>query len=272
MIAGREFRAARAHDFLGRLGVSAAEVKALPQRQLRRAAGMLQLKSASTTPTLAYGLTYGTELLPRHPVEAARDGELARMPLIIGTNSHEASMFAWTRPPMLPTTRASVDAYFARIAPEAKERVLQAYPDYPSRRALIALGSDVMFGGPAWAFADAYSAHAPTHVYRFDHFGLSLRMLGLGATHGSEIVHVQHSYASFIGRKLHPLGRRLQPPVGRRMQRAWLDFACDSERVDEEHWPHYETRHRRTRLIMSTRDVVAEDPDAIRRTAWAGVY
>jgi len=129
-----------------------------------------------------------------------------------------------------------------------------------------------MFGGPAWAFADAYSAHAPTHVYRFDHFGLSLRMLGLGATHGSEIVHVQHSYASFIGRKLHPLGRRLQPPVGRRMQRAWLDFACDSERVDEEHWPHYETRHRRTRLIMSTRDVVAEDPDAIRRTAWGGVY
>jgi len=272
LIADREFRAVRARDFLARLGVSAADVKALPQRQLRRAAGMLQLKSASTTPTLAYGLTYGTELLPRHPVAAARNGELARMPLIIGTNSHEASMFAWTKPPMLPTTRASVDAYFARIAPEAKERVLQAYPDYPRRRALIALGSDVMFGGPAWAFADAYSAHAPTHVYRFDHFGLSLRMLGLGATHGSEIVHVQHSYASFIGRKLHPLGRRLQPPVGRRMQRAWLDFACDNERVDEEHWPHYEIRHRRTRLIMSTRDIVVEDPDEVRRTAWAGVY
>ena len=57
-------------------------------------------------------------------------------------------------------------------------------------------------------------------MYRFDHFGWSLRMLGLGATHGSEIVHIQHSYASFVGRKLHPLGRRLQPPVGRRMQRA----------------------------------------------------
>ena len=149
--------------------------------------------------------------------------------------------------------------------------MLQAYPDYPSRRALIALGSDVMFGGPAWAFADAYSAHAPTYMYRFDHFGLSLRMLGLGATHGSEIVHVQHSYASFVGRKLHPLGRRLQPPVGRRMQRAWLDFAR-GDGVDEGHWPVYETRHRRTRLIMSASDVVAEDPDAVRRTAWAGVY
>ncbi len=270
LIADREFRAARAHDFLARLGVSAAEVKSLPQRQLRRAAGMVQLKSAATTPTLAYGLTFGTDLLPKHPVDAARHGELARMPLIIGTNSHEASMFAWTKPPMLPTTRASADAYFARVAPEAKELVLQAYPGYPRRRALIDLGSDVMFGGPAWAFADAYSAHAPTRMYRFDHFGLSLRMLGLGATHGSEIVHVQHSYASFIGRKLHPLGRRLQPPVGRRMQRAWLDFA-HGDGVGEADWPLYETQRRRTRLIMTAHDVVAEDPDAVRRTAWAGI-
>lgn len=271
LIADRELRAERAHQFLGRLGVSAAEVKALPQRQLRRAAGMVQLKSAATTPTLAYGLTHGTELLPRHPVDAARNGELARMPLIIGTNSHEASMFAWTKPPMLPTTRTSVDAYFARVAPDAKEAVLQAYPHYPRRRALIDLGSDVMFGGPTWAFADAYSALAPTRMYRFDHFGLSLRMLGLGATHGSEIVHVQHSYASFIGRKLHPLGRRMQPPVGRRMQRAWLDFAHD-ERAGEADWPVYETWHRRTRLITTARDVVAEDPDAVRRAAWAAVY
>ena len=271
LIADRELRAARAHEFLGRLGVGASEVKALPQRQLRRAAGMVQLKSAATTPTLAYGLTHGTGLLPRHPVEAARTGELARMPLIIGTNSHEASMFAWTKPPMLPTTRPTVDAYFARVAPEAKERVLQAYPDYPRRRALIDLGSDVMFGAPAWAFADAYSAHAHTRMYRFDHFGLSLRMLGLGATHGSEIVHVQHSYASFIGRKLHPFGRRLQPPVGRRMQRAWLDFA-HGEGVGEADWPVYETPRRRTRLITTARDVVAEDPDAVRRTAWDGVY
>jgi para-nitrobenzyl esterase len=224
------------------------------------------------TPTLAYGLTHGTELLPRHPVDAARSGALAHLPLIIGTNSHEASMFAWTKPPMLPTTQASVNAYFARVAPEAKERVLQAYPGYPRRRALIDLGSDVMFGGPAWAFADAYSAHAPTRMYRFDHFGLSLRMLGLGATHGSEIVHVQHSYASFIGRKLHPLGRRLTPAVGARMQRAWLDFAGSHRVHDEANWPLYDVQRRRTRLILTADDVVAEDPDAVRRTAWAGVY
>ena len=272
LIADRELRAARARDFLARLGVSPAQVKDLPQRQLRRAAGMIQLKSAADTPTLAYGLTHGTELLPRHPVEAARAGELAQVPLIVGTNSHEASMFAWTRPPMLPTTHGSIDAYFDRVAPEAKEAVLQAYPKYPRRSALLEIGSDAMFGGPAWAFADAYSGHAPTRVYRFDHFGLSLRMLGLGATHGSEIVHVQHSYASFVGRKLHPLGRRFQPAVGRRMQRAWLDFARDTESVDQAHWPVYDTGERLTRLITSARDVMAGDPDRDRRRAWSAVY
>ncbi len=277
LIADRELRARQAHDFLQRLGVRPADVKGLPQRQLRRAAGMLQFKSSARSPTLAYGLTYGVDLLPQHPVDAAREGALTLVPLIIGTNSHEASMFAWTKPPMLPTTRSSIDAYFERVAPDAKEDVLAAYPGYPRRRALIAFGSDVMFGRPAWSFADAYSAHAPTHMYRFDHFGWSLRVLGLGATHGSEIVHIQHSYASFIGRKLHPLGRRLQPPVGRRMQRAWLDFAAKGWETSEIHWssghdwPTYDTEHRFTRIIETARDTVVSDPDAQRRKAWAAL-
>src|SRR5215211_3354 len=94
LIADREVRARRAHEFLRQLRVGTAGVKALPQRQLRHAAGQVQLRCAAETPTLAYGLTYGVELLPQHPVDAARADALAKkVPLIIGTNSHEASMF-----------------------------------------------------------------------------------------------------------------------------------------------------------------------------------
>jgi para-nitrobenzyl esterase len=275
LIADRDTRARQARRFLQRLGVGIDDVKSLPQRQLRRAAGTLQRESAADTPTLAYGLTFGVELLPRHPIEAARIGAVLPVPLIVGTNSHEASMFAWGKPPMLPTTIDGVDAYFRRHAPEARNRVLAAYPDYPRRRALIAFGSDVMFGAPTWAFADAYSAHAPTHVYRFDHTTWTLRALGLGAAHGSEIVHIQHSYSSYLGRKLHPLGRRVQPAVGRRMQRTWLDFATKGWEPDEswsDEWPLYDAARRRTRVIRSARDVSIDDPDAARRTAWAGLY
>jgi para-nitrobenzyl esterase len=269
LIADRETRARQARRFVEQLGVGVGELKQLPQRALRRAAGVLQAESAAQTPVLAFGLTHGVELLPHHPIEAARVGAVSGVPLIIGTNSHEASMFAWVKPPMLPTTRETVDAYFDRTAPDAKERVLASYPDHPRRRALVAIGSDAMFGAPAWAFADAYSGNGPTYAYRFDHTTWTLRVLGLGATHGSEIVHIQHSYSSYLGRKLHPLGRRVQPKVGRRMQRTWLNFATRGLDAD---WPHYDTEHRRTRVIRSTRDETVADPDGVRRSAWEGLY
>lgn len=270
LIADRATRARRATEFLDRVGAAAAELKALPQRQLRRAAGALQYESAAQTPTLAYGLTYGVELLPRHPIEAARAGAVHQIPLIIGTNSHEASMFAWGKPPMLPTTAEGVQRYLQRHPAPVGDRLLAAYPGYPRRRALVAFGSDVMFGAPTWAFTDAYSAHAPTHAYRFDHATWTLRALGLGATHGSEIVHIQHSYASYLGRKLHPLGRRVAPSVGRRMQRTWLDFAVCGDPWSQD-WPCYDIARRRTRIIRTGSDVVVDDPDALRRRAWDGV-
>lgn len=279
LIADRETRAAQAERFLETVGVGPAELKELPQRRLRRAAGVIQLHSAATSPTLAYGLTHGTELLPHHPIEAARRGAVSRVPLIIGTNSHEASMFAWTKPPMLPTTLETVDAFFSRADPRAREQVLGGYPEFPRRRALISIGSDVMFGAPVWAFTDAYSAHAPTYVYRFEHTTWTLRALGLGATHGSEIVHIQHSYGSYLGRKLHPLGRRLQPGVGRRMQRTWLNFATHGWEPDagrdpvwDPEWPRYDADARATRVIQTARDITVEDPDRVRRAAWSGLY
>ncbi len=275
LIAPRDMRAEQADRFLAEVDAPPAQLWQLPQRRLRRAAGVVQLHSASTSPTLAYGLTHGTELLPLHPIEAARAGAVNRVPLIIGTNSHEASMFAWTKPPMLPTTQAGIDAYLDRVAPGAREQVLAGYPDYPRRRALISFGSDAMFGAPVWSFTDAYSAHAPTYVYRFEHTTWTLRALGLGATHGSEIVHIQHSYGSYLGRKLHPLGRRVQPAVGRRMQRTWLNFAThgwEPDRVWDPQWPRYDAQVRNTRVIQTARDVTVADPDRERRQAWSGLH
>ncbi len=277
LIGDRATRAEQARQFLARLGVAAGELKGLPQRELRRAAGELQLASVAATPTLAHGLTYGVDLLPRHPIEAARAGRVARIPLIIGTNRDEASLFVRDKPPMLPTTPASIESYFIRLAPTARARVLAAYPGYPRRRALETVGADAMFAAPTWAFADAYSVRAPTYVYRFDHTPLTLRALGLGAAHGSEIVHILHTYTSHVGRRLHPLGNWLRPAVGRRMQRAWVDFAtagwsggqgCDN--VSD--WPRYDTARRATRVIRSSSDVSVDDPDAVRRSAWEGVY
>jgi para-nitrobenzyl esterase len=271
LMADRETRAEQAQRFLSRLGVPVGELKTLPQRELRRAAGELQLASVATTPTLAHGLTYGVDLLPVHPIEAAGTGATARIPLVIGSNRREASLFARDKTPMLPTTQANVDRYFARFAPETRARVLAAYSGYPRRRALEEIGADAMFVALTWAFTDGYSLHAPTYAYRFDHTSATLRALGLGAVHGSEIVHILHSYDSHLGRRLHPLGRWLTPAVGRRMQSTWLEFAhaagADSPAWSCE-WPRYDIQQRATRVIRSLSDVVVDDPDAARRSAW----
>jgi para-nitrobenzyl esterase len=274
LIADRETRAEQAQRFLGQLGIGAGELKGLPQRQLRRTAGQLQLTSVASSPALAHGLTYGVELLPRHPIQAARAGATARIPLIIGTNRREASLFTRDKPPMLPTTPETVDRYFDQLAPEVRARVLGAYPGHPHRRALEMIGADAMFVAPTWAFADAYSAHAPTYAYRFDHTPTTLRLSGLGAVHGSEIVHILHTYESYLGRRLHPLGRWRTPAVGRRMQRTWTEFAAatDGARLWSHEWPRYETRRRTTRIIRSGKDVLIEDPDSVRRCAWHNVF
>jgi para-nitrobenzyl esterase len=57
--------------------------------------------------------------------------------------------------------------------------------------------------------------------------------------------------------------------VGRRMQRAWLDFVTAQPSPD---WPSYKVPHRATRVIKSTRDIVVDDPDRARREAWSGIH
>ena len=62
------------------------------------------------------------------------------------------------------------------------------------------------------------------------------------------------------------------------MQRAWLDFAAKGWESGEirwssgHDWPIYDTERRFTRIIETARDTVVSDPDAQRRTAWAGLH
>jgi para-nitrobenzyl esterase len=59
------------------------------------------------------------------------------------------------------------------------------------------------------------------------------------------------------------------------MQRTWLDFATEgwsSGRVWRGDWPCYDTPRRATLVIRSASDVVVDDPDAARRSAWEDLY
>ena len=279
LIADRELRARRAEEFVRELDVGVADIKGLPQRQLRLAAARLQERSAASTPTLAYGLTYGVDLLPRHPTDAARAGEITRLPLIVGTNSHEATMFAWSKPPMLPTTPALVDDYFRRVAPDAKDRVLAAYPGYPRRRAAIEVASDVMFGGTGLGVRGRVQrrradVRVPLRPRGGEPAGAEARR------HARQRDRARAPHLRLVSGPADPSARPADPArggsahaagvVGLRRRSRWP--ATSNPAAPSDDWPRYELPRRATRVIKSTRDVVVDDPDRLRREAWANLH
>ena len=181
-------------------------------------------------------------------------------------------MFAWTKPPMLPTTKASIDAYIDRAAPDARERLLAAYPDYPRATGAgrVRLRRHVRRARPG---------RSPTHTARMRRptcTGSTTSASACGCSDSAPPTAARSCTSSTAtarssGRKMHPLGRRLQPSVGRRMQRAWLDFSAQGWETGEiewssgQDWPIYDTERRLTRIILSSRDKVVSDPDGGRR-------
>jgi len=56
--------------------------------------------------------------VPDYPVVVARAGGTHAVPLLIGTNKHEAALFRFMKSPLLPITPQAIKAMFAEIASE----------------------------------------------------------------------------------------------------------------------------------------------------------
>ncbi len=158
-------------------------------------------------------------------------------------------MFAWTKPPMLPTTTAS-DRRLHRPGRTRRQGATCWRPIRTTRdgRALIAFGSDVMFGGPDVGVrrrlqrARAHP-HVPVRPLRLEPAGAGARRhpWQRDRAHPAQL-RLLHRAASCI-RWADGCSRS----VGRRMQRAWLDFSAQGWETGEirwssgQDWPIYDT-------------------------------
>jgi para-nitrobenzyl esterase len=207
------------------------------------------------------------DLLPTRPVEAFRAGRAARIPLIIGTNEREGSLFRG-RLDILASTPARIRAIFAKTPRDAATAIARMYPRLSRRPSSADFAGDYSFWYPSVRVAEAHSRYAPVYFYRFDIAPRLARWLGLVATHGIELFAVFDQARKPLGRIWGVLGGyRAFERVGRRMRANWLRFAFSGE-VDAG-WPPYEEEHRRT-LIIDVDDRVEEDPRSALRRAWAG--
>ncbi|QDQ97002.1 carboxylesterase/lipase family protein [Tomitella fengzijianii] len=270
---GRERSQRWARIFLDELGAEdGREVQALEAagvRHLGKAGLSFMRRALEDEPgTLGYAPVVDGDVLPMAPLDAFVEGKTHRVPMIIGTNRREGALFRKFGDEGMPLTTDRVDLLFENTEPQLRERVLAAYPSYPSDGALTALCGDAMFWKPSLDCADGHAQTAPTYCYRYDYAPRLMDTLGLGATHATELVPVFGLGETTFGKSMTALGgARDLRGVSRRMQGHWLRFAREGAPMDT--WPRYDAHERRT-MIFDRRDRVVSDPRRERREAWEG--
>ncbi|WP_200948617.1 carboxylesterase/lipase family protein [Microbacterium sp. Root61] len=251
------------------------DVPAQSPHELLATAGVNDLVAACTTLQVrtpdAYPGTFclapviDGEFLPRTPLQAFRDGTVHPVPLIIGTNDREGSIFRG-RVDILPRTPSRIAALFAQAPPGSRRRMRAAYPGLSTRRTAADFGGDYGFWFPSTRAADFHSRHAATWMYRFDVAPRLLEVLGLDATHGVEMFALFDRTDLALARFMTAFGGAEEyEAAGERMRAMWLRFAAGGP--PDVDWPPYDERERST-LIIDEVDRVEIDPRRGRRHAW----
>ncbi len=234
---------------------------------------------ATTWPGLvAFAPAIDGDIITDYPVNIFRAGQQMRIPLIIGTNRDEAALFKLMKSPLMPITGESLHKMFAAVATEnpsfagAEGRITGAYPGYPKQSACMKVSRDAGFRMPCTWVAAAHSRVAPTWMYRFDQAPPLFRVIGIGASHGTELPYVFGTLPVKVTKKNPGFlmgGLPTAHKVSARMQARWAAFGRtghpdgDSSLV----WPNYNGDARAT-LLINASDSVANDPDGKVRQAW----
>lgn len=285
-------RARRVADrFLEILGIDPADpgapdaVRSAPVDDVV-AAGMAVYTEVPTTDpgTLAFAPVIDGELLPEAPITVLREGRGLPVPLLIGTNKDEASLFSFMKSPLIPITSERIEQMFAAMAAEnpgvelpSREQVLTAYEHVRHRAIGLGVARDIGFRLPTLWVAEGHSRVAPTWLYRFDHAAPFLRLIGLGATHASELPYLWGALVSGPKDLTFRLGGlRVAREISARMQARWTAFARGEspDAVASPSWTPFDADAHtgaagdRATLVIDRTDRVVDDLDRDLRAAW----
>ena len=247
----------------------AAGLASATPRQFVEALDRLASTCVAEFGAFAIGATIDGEILPQDPIVAMASGAAHRVPIVLGSNAEEGRVFGRVTG-LLPMTEPEIERVLQGVDNSARQRIAAAYREYPeSSSACMHLGGDLCFGSAAWQIAESHSRHAPTYFYRFDYAPRTLKWMGMGATHSTELLAVFDVYRTTLGSLLTLAADRGSAlRVSRDIQRRWSGFW--STGVPGDGWPAY-TEKDRAVLVFDRRSRVERDPMPARRQAWEGV-
>jgi para-nitrobenzyl esterase len=165
-------------------------------------------------------------LMTETPAQAFAAGHALDVPLIIGSNSYEASL--------MKNFPIPIGAVLARMTPAQKA----AYANLGSDQATAdALYTDTVMAAPARWIAGKASSGVPAWLYHFSYVAAAQRGKVPGASHGSEIVYVFETGGKIAARAIQPEDQA----VAGLMHSCWVSFARTGKPACKggEAWPAY---------------------------------
>ena len=236
MVFGQERARAWAAGFVTALGADDDPLTGLTTatgEQLLAAARVLRDHLGDQPGTIPTAPVVDGDLLPEPPLDAFEAGRAADIPLIIGTNDTEGRLFELPRMRMdVLVSEERAAKMFALTQPELREQVLAAYEGRPFRKDL---GGDYMFWWPSVRVMQAH--RGPVWAYRYDLTTPVLNLMGVRATHGTELFPVfgvadRARWLTALG------GRKALRAMQDRVQTDWIHFAHHG--TPASFWPEYE--------------------------------
>lgn len=267
-----------ARRLLADLGVApddAASLRDLPASTITDAGMRLFSAVPVEEPgTLAFAPVIDGEIVPEHPVTVFARGDALPVPLVIGTNHDETALFTHVKSPLMPVSAEALATMTADLRAERPDldvptdaHIASAYTGVHAHARGPAISRDLAFRMPAVWIAEGHGA--PVFLYRFDWATPLLRVLGLGATHGTELPYVWGNLVNGPKDITFRLGGlRTGRALSARLQSRWIGFASDGRPdADEGEWPAYSSGERLS-LVIDRVDRIAHDLDAGGRAAW----
>jgi len=276
-----------ANAVLAGLGLGASDLHKLrdvPVAKLLEAQALVLADQGRSLGMLAFAPAIDPDTLPRHPLEAVRDGSARDVALLVGANRDESKLFRMgmaastelDETGLLKRVRASLRAFGADES--HAEPLVSAYRNARSGRAstepfelLDALDSDRTFRLPAIRLSEAHAATQPRSYQYFFTWCSPARRGTLGACHALELPFVFGTLDAPTMDRFAGKGPEAEA-LSARMMDAWIAFARSGTPGHAElpDWPAYDSIRRPT-LVFDRACALAHAPLDAERAAWDGV-
>jgi para-nitrobenzyl esterase len=240
-------------------------LRALPQGELLLAQQLVQ-EAQMAAGTAAVGTGFAPivdgEVLPKHPIDAIAGGQIADVPLLLGTNLDENKLFGALIPEQRDLDEPGLVHRLASIVPGGEDaavvqRAIEVYRNARESRGEATTPSDLWFAissGNTFRYhstrlADAQSAHqAATYMYLFTWQSTGFEGV-LGACHALELPFVFDNWDNALADIAGP-GPKARALTAQ-MQDAWLAFAKTGDPNHEglPPWTPFDAKRRATMIL-----------------------